>query len=123
MYSFFFLLQSKKYYINFSLYVSSRQLELACGSRILTFFLYLSDVEECGETNFPALKLAVKPKKGSAVLWPSTTNDDIMKQDPRTVHEAKAVIKGVKYGANAWIHSHNFEIPNLWGCTGSFDYI
>ena len=29
--------------------------ELACGPRILTFFLYLSDVEEGGGTNFPRL--------------------------------------------------------------------
>ena len=29
--------------------------ELSCGPRILTFFLYMSDVEEGGETNFPIL--------------------------------------------------------------------
>ena len=44
---------------------------LACGPRILTFFLYLSDVEEGGGTNFPKLDLTVQPKRGSAVLWPS----------------------------------------------------
>jgi len=33
----------------------ARQRELACGPRILTFFLYLSDVEEGGETSFPTL--------------------------------------------------------------------
>jgi hypothetical protein len=31
------------------------QFGLACGQRILTFFLYLSDVEEGGETAFPLL--------------------------------------------------------------------
>jgi hypothetical protein len=36
---------------------------LACGPRILTFFLYLSDVEEGGETNFPMLNISVTPKK------------------------------------------------------------
>ena len=94
---------------------------LACGPRILTFFLYLSDVEEGGETAFPTLGLAVKPKKGKALLWPSTLDSDPNKQEPSTMHEAKPVIKGVKYAANSWIHLYNYEVPNLWGCTGTFD--
>lgn len=96
---------------------------LACGPRILTFFLYLSDVEEGGETNFPSLKISVKPKRGRAVLWPSTLDAEPDEIDRRTSHEAKPVIKGVKYAANAWIHLYNFRVPNLWGCTGSFDML
>jgi prolyl 4-hydroxylase len=52
------------------------QFRLACGARILTFFLYLSDVEEGGETAFPKLNIAVKPKKGQAVLWPGVMSND-----------------------------------------------
>lgn len=100
-----------------------RQNRLSCGPRILTFYLYLSDVEEGGETNFPRINIAVKPKRGRAVLWPSTMNDNLEAQDPRTHHEARPVIKGKKYGANAWIHLYDFAKSNLWGCTGSFDYI
>jgi hypothetical protein len=37
---------------------------MPAGPRILTFFLYLSDVEEGGETSFPYLDIAIKPKKG-----------------------------------------------------------
>ena len=33
------------------------------GHRILTFFLYLNDVEEGGETRFTTLGIDVKPKK------------------------------------------------------------
>eukprot|EP01036_Dinobryon_divergens_P028413 gene28414-37350_t len=94
---------------------------LACGPRILTFFLYLSDVEEGGETAFPSLGIAVKPKKGKALLWPSTLSDFPEDQDARTFHEARPVIKGLKYAANSWIHMYDYEKPNLWGCTGSFD--
>jgi prolyl 4-hydroxylase len=94
-----------------------------CGPRILTFFLYLSDVEEGGETSFPTLGIDVKPKKGKAVLWPSTLDSDPEKIDARTRHEAKAVVSGKKFAANSWIHLYNFEVPNLWGCTGTFDYI
>ena len=97
------------------------EVELACGPRILTFFLYLSDVEEGGETNFPLLNIAVKPKKGRALLWPSVLDAQPDRQDSRTMHEAKPVIKGRKFAANSWIHLFNYVEPNLYGCTGSFD--
>ncbi len=38
------------------------------GHRVLTFLLYLNDVGEGGETKFPDLGIAVKPKKVSAEL-------------------------------------------------------
>lgn len=41
----------------------------ALGPRILTFFIYLTDVELGGETYFPSLGIDVKPKKGRALLW------------------------------------------------------
>jgi len=44
------------------------QVERAAGPRILTFFLYLSDVEAGGGTNFPLLNTEVKPKKGRALV-------------------------------------------------------
>ena len=149
---------------------------LACGPRILTFFLYLSVVEEGGETAFPSLGIAIKPKKGKALWWvssycsskldgmviffkihyfmhylarlgeklmthtivvkiiiiiynylmkficmlcdfdskPSTLSDFPEDQDSRTFHEAKPVIKGLKYAANSWIHMYDYEKPNLW---------
>lgn len=98
-------------------------MQLTCGPRILTFYMYLSDVEEGGETAFPMMNKSVKPKKGSAVLWPSTYNNNPEQQDPRTHHEAKPVKKGVKFGANSWIHLYDFAKSNLWGCTGTFDYL
>lgn len=96
---------------------------LACGPRILTFFLYLSDVDGGGETSFPKLNIDVKPKKGKALLWPSTVSHSPSSVDSRTLHEAKIVTAGVKYAANSWIHLYDFEIPNLHGCTGTFDEI
>lgn len=103
--------------------MNRRQVGLACGPRILTFFLYLSDVEEGGETDFPNAGVRVTPKLGRAVLWPSTLNDDLLRQDSRTNHQALPVIRGLKYAANAWIHLYDFNKSNLWGCTGAFDYL
>ena len=74
------------------------QLDRPVGVRILTFFLYLNDVEEGGETRFPRIGLQVKPATGRAVLWPSIFDDDPNMNDIRSDHEARPVIKGVKYG-------------------------
>lgn len=90
------------------------------GQRIMTFFLYLSNVEEGGETYFNELDIAVKPKKGRALVWPSVMDKDPDFWDNRTYHEAKEVITGTKHAANHWIHMYDFQTPLRWGCTGSF---
>ena len=82
----------------------------------MTLFLYLNDVEEGGETSFPELGISVKPKRGNALLWPSVLDEDPLEKDPRTDHEAKEVIKGVKFAANAWVHSEDFQSPHALGC-------
>ena len=92
--------------------------DLPSGVRILTFFLYLSDVEEGGQTKFNSLKLEITPKKGRALLWPSVKNDTPNNKEPRTMHEARPVIKGKKYAANLWIHNREFRKAHDMGCTG-----
>ena len=93
------------------------QADRQCGPRVLTFFLYLNDVEEGGATNFPLLNIAVRPKKGQAVLWPSVLNSDPKVKDPRTDHEAQDVIRGIKFGANAWLHLYDYMAASEMGCT------
>jgi prolyl 4-hydroxylase len=89
------------------------------GVRILTVFLYLNDVEAGGETQFPNLDYAVKPKKGKVVIWPSVLNEDPNSQDDRTLHQALPVEKGLKYGANVWIHQREYRESYNKGCTYS----
>ncbi|KAG7364995.1 2-oxyglutarate/Fe(II) oxygenase [Nitzschia inconspicua] len=105
-----------QYYQEHSDYIPYQK-DRQCGVRILTFYMYLNDVEEGGGTRFPALNMTVTPKRGRAVLWPSVYDEDPNKKDPRTVHTALKVIKGVKYGANAWIHQRDFKGPNRNACT------
>ena len=90
----------------------------ACGPRILTFFVYLSDVDEGGETSFPEVGLKVKPKKGSAVLWVNVPDHNFDGQEKKTYHAALPVIKGRKYAAIAWIHLKDYRFVNLWACSG-----
>jgi prolyl 4-hydroxylase len=88
------------------------------GVRLLTFYVYLSDlpVDGGGGTKFPHLNLTVTPKKGRAVLWPSVLNEDPMSKDNRTDHAALTVKQGVKYGFNAWIHQRDFKSPHKKNC-------
>uniref|UniRef100_A0A7S4WDZ4 Fe2OG dioxygenase domain-containing protein n=1 Tax=Alexandrium monilatum TaxID=311494 RepID=A0A7S4WDZ4_9DINO len=88
----------------------------AWGPRLYTFFMYLSDVEEGGETVFPGLNITVQPRKGRALLWPSVHSDHPFTVDDRTRHEAVAVRKGLKYAANFWLHPYDFQGPYLRGC-------
>jgi len=92
------------------------QRDRQCGPRVLTFFLYLSDVEAGGGTDFPTLGITVTPKKGRAVLWPSVYSSEPMNKDRRTNHQALPVEAGVKFGANAWIHMFDYQTPQRNGC-------
>lgn len=92
------------------------QLERPSGVRILTFYFYLNDVEEGGGTRFPHLNMTVTPKRGRAALWPSVLDEHPNEKDGRSDHEALPVLKGEKYGCNAWIHQRDFKTPNNRGC-------
>lgn len=86
--------------------------------QILTVFLYLNDVDEGGETRFTDVYPAVEvtPKLGRAVLWASVKDDDPLVKDRKTHHEARPVVRGVKYGANAWFHLRSVQDAADLGC-------
>lgn len=86
------------------------------GVRILTMYLYLNDVEAGGGTNFDKLNITVMPKLGRALVWPSVLNEAPNEKDDRTTHQALPVEKGLKFGANAWFHMHDFKTPEATGC-------
>lgn len=87
------------------------------GARILTVFLYLSDVKEGGGTHFPDLSgVVVQPKKGRAVVWPSVLNEKPHEEDPRSIHGSFPIVSGIKYGANAFIHQRDAKVAYERGC-------
>jgi len=87
----------------------SHQRDIIPGPRMLTVFLYLNNVEEGGATEFTELSLTVKPKKGMALIWPSVHDQAPLDKDGMTSHRAQVVEKGIKYGANVWIHQRNIK--------------
>ena len=39
-------------------------------------------------------------------------NEDLLMMDIRTYHEARAVTKGQKFGANVWMHLREYKNSN-----------
>ena len=80
----------------------------------------LNDVPEGGGTRFtdlPSGQVTFQPQRGKAILWPSVLADAPHTKDDRTHHEALPVTGGEKFGANFWIHQHDFKGPHAKGCT------
>eukprot|EP00928_Gymnodinium_smaydae_P056747 TRINITY_DN40073_c0_g1_i1.p1 TRINITY_DN40073_c0_g1~~TRINITY_DN40073_c0_g1_i1.p1 ORF type:complete len:361 (-),score=31.46 TRINITY_DN40073_c0_g1_i1:295-1377(-) len=91
------------------------QNRFACGPRVLTLFVYLSDSPDAG-THFPLLNLTVQARRGSAALWPSTTSDNIFDYEPLSVHEGLPPSSTTKFAANIWIHQYRFQQYFELGC-------
>ncbi len=75
----------------------------ALGQRTWTFMVYLNEVEEGGQTDFPHLGTAVTPKKGMAVIWNSLRADGSV--NPFTAHWAKPITKGEKFIITKWFRT------------------
>jgi prolyl 4-hydroxylase len=76
------------------------------GQRVSTLVMYLNDVEQGGETIFPAIHLAVSPKKGSAVYFEYC--NDLGQVDTTSLHGGVPVIAGEKWIATKWMRQRRY---------------
>lgn len=65
--------------------------ELSC--RLLTWMLYLNDVEEGGETEFLYQSMRVKPKQGTLLIWPAGFTH---------THRGNPPLSNTKYIVTGW---------------------
>jgi len=65
------------------------------ASRLLVVLLYLNDVVEGGETEFPSLGIKIKPSRGLGIVFPPTF---------LFPHQANIPISNSKYTAQTYLH-------------------
>ena len=65
------------------------------SKRFLVFIMYLSDVEEGGETSIPRYDVKCKPKAGRLLMFPPYWTHP---------HQGEKVIKGTKYILMTYLH-------------------
>lgn len=83
--------------------------------RVATVLLYLNDVEVGGRTRFDFLNLAVKPKKGTVLLFfPGFSSCE---SDPRSVHTAEDAVDE-KWVCQQWI-ARGMPVDGLSAQNGS----
>lgn len=81
------------------------------GQRAATVLVYLSDVEEGGETAFTTLGVEVRPKAGRCLLFFPGHLDGRL--DEQMEHAAKPVVRGVKWVTQVWVRAHSDPIRSL----------
>ena len=62
--------------------------------RMMTFILYLNDVEQGGETEFLYYPKRIPPKKGTLILWPAGYTH---------AHRGNPPLTNTKYIATGWV--------------------
>ncbi|XP_055616103.1 prolyl 4-hydroxylase subunit alpha-1-like [Toxorhynchites rutilus septentrionalis] len=80
---------------------------LGTGNRIATVLFYMSDVTQGGATVFPSIRVALRPKKGTAAFWYNLHASG--NGDYATRHAACPVLTGTKWVSNKWIHERGQE--------------
>lgn len=76
------------------------------GQRVATVLMYLSEVEEGGETTFPTVGIDVKPERGNGVLFYSVYSN--AQPNPDSLHGSIPVIRGEKWVATKWLRQREY---------------
>ena len=75
------------------------------GQRKFSILIYLNNVEEGGETDYPYLDLKVKPEIGKMVIHTNMVGDECIEE---SYHGALPVIKGEKWVLVNWVRLNKY---------------
>ena len=96
---------------------SANQASIArSGQRVSTLIAYLNDVDNGGETVFPAAGWEVSPRRGSAVYFEYSNSRGQL--DHRSLHGGKPVLAGEKWVATKWMRRRRFVSAAQAGAAG-----
>jgi len=80
---------------------------LSSGQRTWTFMIYLNDVEEGGETDFPTIGKTFTPQKGMAVVWKNSNGTGT--ENSAALHAGLPVKRGRKVIITKWFRENVFN--------------
>ncbi|MDD9977432.1 MAG: 2OG-Fe(II) oxygenase, partial [Boseongicola sp.] len=80
------------------------------GQRLFTTLCYLNDVEDQGQTAFPNLKVAVRPKLGRVLVF-ANSRPGSNETHPDSAHVGFGPGDGIKWVLTMWWREHHFHIP------------
>jgi len=92
---------------------ATREDFLKGGQRLFTSLCYLNDVEEEGQTAFPNLKIAVRPKLGRVLLFANSLLGS-NQVHPDSAHVGFGPTTGMKWVLTVWWREHHFHIPRSY---------
>ncbi|APG63570.1 hypothetical protein LPB140_04365 [Sphingorhabdus lutea] len=83
-----------------------KQEELRGGQRSWTAMIFLNNVPAGGATEFPHLKIGVRPERGTLLMWNNMAVDG--KPNYKSLHSGTPVVEGTKYIITKWYRQNNW---------------
>ena len=75
-------------------------------TRVLTFIIYLNDIDEGGETEFPNINKRYRLEKGDVLFFNTLNNYECVTK--KALHGGAPVKSGEKWVCNLWIRKYKY---------------
>ncbi|VVC41056.1 Prolyl 4-hydroxylase, alpha subunit,Oxoglutarate/iron-dependent dioxygenase,Prolyl 4- [Cinara cedri] len=83
------------------------------GNRLVTVLLYLTDIENYGQTAFPMLNIISPVEKGAALVWYNLQINN-GKLNYQSLHGSCPILTGNKWIMTRWLREEGQSLPYNW---------